>query len=120
MLRYIAAGLLVLGAVIASNTISVQPVAAAKMGRGCSAGTFHDEVRVGGLCCFAGHEHYGASGPGHKSKDAAMAAAAAAWASFVDFEYGGAYADFRKARGKSFSCNKDAGWACSVYATPCH
>jgi hypothetical protein len=83
--------------------------------------TFHDEVWAGGRkFCFSDHYHYGSGGT-ERTKAAAMASAADAWANFVNFEYGGAYDNFRIAESKAFSCSGAGNaWSCSVEARPCH
>ena len=72
-----------------------------------------------GLVCYTDHFHYGSSG-GHSKRRAAEAAAISAWASFVDFEYGSAWASYRRAGSKKMSCSQGSGgWDCSVEARPC-
>lgn len=72
-----------------------------------------------GFVCYSDHYHYGSSG-NQSSKRAAEAAAISAWSSFVDFEYGSAWANFRKAGSKKMTCsNGSGGWDCSVEARPC-
>jgi len=69
--------------------------------------------------CMDGHWHFG-SGNSAKSKRAALKAAVASWAGFVAFEYGTAYASFRRGADKGRKCLKENGtWFCSVQARPC-
>lgn len=71
-----------------------------------------------GYVCYADHFHYG-SGSG-SSKRAAQANAVSSWSSFVDLEYGSAWAIFAKAGSKKISCSPGSGgWDCSVEARPC-
>jgi hypothetical protein len=73
----------------------------------------------GNTLCFADHFHYG-SGSVQPTKAKAEADAIAAWAGFVDFEYGAAYADFRIAASKSVKCHKaEGGIKCMAEARPC-
>ena len=72
----------------------------------------------GGRVCYSEHAHYG-SGSGN-SRQAAERSAAGSWASFTDFEYGSAWANYGKAAGKNMSCSQSGGsWSCSVEARPC-
>lgn len=72
-----------------------------------------------GFVCYTDHFHYGSSG-NQSSKKAAEIAAISAWSSFVDFEYGSAWANFRKAGSKKMTCSQGSGgWDCSVEARPC-
>ena len=82
--------------------------------------TLHDEVRVGKLSCMTDHYHFGSS-KGQTSKKAAEADAVASYSNFVDFEYGGAYASWKAAAGKTVDCSKDGSglWGCTVSARPC-
>lgn len=82
--------------------------------------TLHDEVRVGKLSCMTDHYHFGSS-KGQTSKKAAEADAIASYSSFVDFEYGSAYASWKAAAGKTVDCAKDNSglWGCTVSARPC-
>lgn len=79
----------------------------------------HDMRREGGRLCFSDHFHYGSSA-GKLSQAAAQAAAIGSWASFVDFEYGSAWASYARASSKEVKCsNTTAGWGCDVSARPC-
>ena len=70
-------------------------------------------------CRPNGHLHYGAS-DSMSTKKSARRDAIASWVSFVDLEYGSAWANFKNARYKSISCrNQEAGWSCNVEANPC-
>jgi hypothetical protein len=83
-------------------------------------GVMWSKVRgPGNTLCFADHYHFG-SGTVQPTKAKAQADAAAAWAGFVDFEYGAAYADARIAVSKTFKCGKESGgYKCSLEARPC-
>ena len=72
-----------------------------------------------GYICYVDHFHYGSSGS-KPSRASAESAAANAWASFVDFEYGSAWASYARSGSKKMSCTQGAGgWDCSVEARPC-
>lgn len=71
-----------------------------------------------GYVCYSDHYHYGSGGG--SSRRAAQANAVASWSSFVDLEYGSAWASFAKAGSKKVSCSQVlSGWDCSVEARPC-
>ena len=79
----------------------------------------HDARYERGFICYTDHFHYGSSA-GQASRRAAEIAAAGSWESFVDFEYGSAWARFSKAGSKGFKCEQSGGgWGCSVEARPC-
>lgn len=79
----------------------------------------HDARFERGYVCFIDHFHYGSSGT-KPAKGAAVAAAISSWSSFVDFEYGGAWANFRKAGSRKVSCTAGSGgFDCSAEARPC-
>lgn len=79
----------------------------------------HNMRREGGRLCFADHFHYGSSA-GKPTAAAAQAAAAGSWSSFVDFEYGSAWASYARASAKDMKCSQASiGWACEVSARPC-
>ncbi len=79
----------------------------------------HDMRREGGRLCFADHFHYGSSA-GKPTVASAQAAAASSWSSFVDFEYGSAWASYARASAKDMKCSQSSiGWACDTSARPC-
>jgi hypothetical protein len=79
----------------------------------------HDLRREGNRLCFSDHFHYGSSG-GKNSSAAAQAAAIESWSSFVDFEYGSAWASYARSSSKEMKCSQTtAGWGCDVSARPC-
>ncbi len=82
--------------------------------------TLHDEVRVGKFSCMTDHYHFGSS-KGMTSKKAAEAEAIASWSSFVDFEYGSAYASWKASVGKSVDCANDSSglWGCTISSRVC-
>jgi hypothetical protein len=78
-----------------------------------------DAARRKGRVCQSGHFHYGPSA-GQRSKKVARAKAIASWAEFTAFEYGNAWARFKRAGSRSVRCSEDAtGWGCNVEAVPC-
>ena len=91
-----------------------QPVAAQDSG----LSGLHDKVRVRGKLCMADHYHSGASS-GLSSRTAAEVAAIRSGQDFTAWEYGGAWASFAMAEGKSLSCWGGGGWGCSVEARAC-
>lgn len=69
--------------------------------------------------CMADHFHYGSSS-GQPNKKAAEREAIASWEGFTAFEYGNAWASFKRARSKNVSCSQaDGGWGCNVEGVPC-
>ena len=78
----------------------------------------HSKVRVGGKLCFADHSH-SSSSSGQPSRRAAEAAAIRNWQDFTAWEYGGVWASWRAAAGKSMQCSGGSSWGCSVDARPC-
>lgn len=83
------------------------------------SGLWHDARRERGFICYTDHFHYGSSG-NQSSRRAAEAEAIGSWSSFVDLEYGGAWARFAKAGSKKMTCTQGSGgWDCSVEARPC-
>lgn len=79
----------------------------------------HDLSVEGGRVCFAQHYHYGSSS-GAPSVRLAQAEAVKSWADFVDFEYGSAWSNYRKASSKDMKCSRGAGgYGCDVSARPC-
>lgn len=79
----------------------------------------HDARVERGFVCYSDHFHYGSSG-NQPSRRAAEASAIGSWSSFVDLEYGSAWANFRKAGSKKMSCTQGSGgWDCTVEARPC-
>lgn len=79
----------------------------------------HDARYERGYVCYSDHFHYGSSS-GKATKRQAEQAAVSAWSSFVDFEYGSAWASYRKAGSKKMTCSQGSGgWGCSVEARPC-
>lgn len=79
----------------------------------------HDARIERGFVCYSDHFHYGSSG-NQPTRKAAEAAAISSWASFVDLEYGSAWANFRRAGSKKMTCSQGSGgWDCSVEARPC-
>ena len=78
-----------------------------------------DAARRKGRVCMTDHFHYGASS-GRRSKKIARREAIASWAGFTAFEYGNAWASFRRARSKAVRCAESVeGWGCNVEAVPC-
>lgn len=79
----------------------------------------HAARRERGFVCYSDHYHYGSSSA-QSSKKAAEAAAISSWSSFVDFEYGSAWASYSKSGSKKMTCSQStSGWDCSVEARPC-
>ena len=69
--------------------------------------------------CMTDHFHYGSS-TGRRTKKVAEREAIQSWADFTAFEYGAAWASFRKARSTAVRCSQDpSGWSCSVEGVPC-
>lgn len=69
--------------------------------------------------CKEDHWHHGSSGL-HPRQNSAKAEAIRAWASWTDFEYGGAWANFRYSANSSVKCAKEDGmWRCNVEGRPC-
>ena len=82
-------------------------------------GLWHDARIERGFVCYSEHFHYGSSGT-QPTRAKAEAAAINSWSSFVDFEYGSAWARFARAGSKKMSCSQSGGgWDCSVEARPC-
>lgn len=78
----------------------------------------HTLRKEGGRLCMADHYHSG-MGDG-ATKPAAKAAAARAWADFVDFEYGSDWARFGRAASVSVKYTKaEKGWTATIEARPC-
>ena len=94
--------------------------------RGSSAGAaaaianaLHSARVERGYVCYTDHFHYGSSGT-QPTRAKAERAAIESWSSFVDFEYGSAWANFRRAGSKGMSCSQSGGgWDCSLEARPC-
>ncbi len=79
----------------------------------------HDKVRVGNKICFSDHYHDGSSS-GHKSRDAAEAAAVKTWQNFTAWEYGSAWGNFWIAANRGVKCDQSGGaWSCHVQAKAC-
>ena len=78
----------------------------------------HDKVRTGGKLCFSDHSHSGSSA-GHSSRKSAEREAIRSWQDFTAWEYGGSWASYNMAAGKSMSCSGGGTWSCSVEARPC-
>ncbi len=78
----------------------------------------HAKVRVGSKLCFADHSHSGFSS-GERSRKAAEIVAIRNWQDFTAAEYGGAWASFNMAVGKSMNCSGGGSWGCSLEARPC-
>lgn len=69
--------------------------------------------------CMADHFHYGSSS-GLANKRTARREAIASWQGFTAFEYGNAWASFKRSRSKGIRCREDeTGWGCKVEAVPC-
>lgn len=69
--------------------------------------------------CKNGHFHYGSSS-GERNKKVANAKALRSWAEFTAYEYGSAWANFKRSGSKSVRCSEDvSGWGCKVEAIPC-
>jgi len=82
-------------------------------------GLWHDARIERGFVCYSEHFHYGSSGI-QPTRAKAEAAAISSWSSFVDFEYGSAWARYARAGSKQMSCSQSgSGWDCSVEARPC-
>ena len=78
-----------------------------------------DAARRKGRSCMDDHFHYGSSS-GKRSKKIARTHAIASWSEFTAFEYGNAWAIFRRARSRSVRCSEnETGWGCKVEAVPC-
>lgn len=78
-----------------------------------------DAARRKGRVCMTDHFHYGSSS-GQRSKKIARAKAIASWAEFTAFEYGNAWAIFKRSRSRSVRCSEDAsGWGCQIEGVPC-
>ncbi|MEZ5898717.1 MAG: hypothetical protein R3D51_04400 [Hyphomicrobiaceae bacterium] len=101
--------------------------AATSLGLGANSAANADETglasshtlrKEGGKLCMADHFHSGmGDGP---TKAAARAAAARAWADFVDFEYGSNWTRFSRAASVSVKYTKaEKGWTATVEARPC-
>lgn len=83
------------------------------------ANALHTARYERGFVCYSDHYHYGSSGL-KATRVQAERAAISAWSSFVDFEYGSAWANFGRAGSKKMSCSQGSGgWDCSVEARPC-
>jgi hypothetical protein len=79
----------------------------------------HDARFERGFVCYTDHYHHGSSA-GQGSRKTAEVAAIGSWESFVDFEYGSAWARFSKAGSKGMSCDQSSGgWGCNAEARPC-
>lgn len=79
----------------------------------------HDARVERGYVCYSDHFHYGSSS-GQATRKQAEAAAISSWASFVDLEYGSAWASYKKAGSRKMTCSQGSGgWECSVEARPC-
>ncbi len=79
----------------------------------------HTLKRTRGRLCMIDHYHFG-DGNSAKSKTRALAAARADWASFVNAEYGPAWARYAVARSKGGKCTRANGqYNCSISARPC-
>ncbi len=79
----------------------------------------HDLRMEKGRLCFTDHYHYGSSA-GIGNRKSAEASAISSWASFVDFEYGGTWANFSRASSKDMKCAQStSGWSCDLSARPC-
>ncbi len=103
-----------LGAITVVGIITVFSGAASAQGMA----DLHEKVRVGGKSCFSDHTH-SASSAGHASRKAAELAAIRSWQDFTAWEYGGTWASYAQAAGKSMNCSGGGSWACSVDARPC-
>lgn len=94
--------------------VMVAPAAAYETG----FASMHAQKRVGSKICMIDHWHYG-NGTG-ASKKAAQRDAIASWQSFTDFEYGSAWASFRRAISRKVACSGSSGSvSCQVEARPC-
>lgn len=93
---------------------AVAPVIADETGLAGS----HTLRKEGGRLCMADHFHSG-SGDG-ANKAAARVQAIKSWASFVDFEYGSAWARFGRAASVTTKYTKaEKGWTATIEARPC-
>lgn len=106
--------------VLVFTGLIVTAATSAAMSAGAEEGMsgLHAKVRVGGKLCFADHSHAGNSA-GHNSRKTAEAAAIRNWQDFTAWEYGGVWASWRAAAGKSMSCSGGSSWGCSIDARPC-
>ena len=83
------------------------------------ANALHSARYERGFICYSDHFHYGSSGV-QSTRAKAERAAAGSWSSFVDFEYGPAWANYGRAGSKKMTCSQSGGgWDCSVEARPC-
>lgn len=109
---------LFMGAAIAASLLFAGAAEARKSTQAETIGEAMHSARIErGYVCYTDHYHYG-SGSG-SSKKAAQANAISSWSSFVDLEYGSAWAMFSKAGSKKISCTQGSSWECSVEARPC-
>lgn len=123
-----AAALLLGGAFLLSSPMLFSADASAKRAKkakriGSIAVTglaaMHALRRERGKLCMADHFHYG-NGSSPKSKARALAEAKRAWASFVNVEYGPAWARYSLAGSKGGNCTRSGGdYNCAISARPC-
>ena len=78
----------------------------------------HSAYIKGRTQCFDAHTHVG--GADGRTKRAALKAAIREWQSFTAWEYGSAWASYKRAAGKTVEYIKaEAGWTARVEARPC-
>ena len=78
----------------------------------------HSAYIKGRLQCLETHSHVG--GADGRTKRLALRAAIREWQSFTAWEYGSAWASYRRAAGKSVEYIKaEVGWTARVEARPC-
>ena len=68
--------------------------------------------------CKGNHFHYGSS-TGGKTKRAALKTAILSWREFTAWEYGVAWAYWRRAASRTVECSKTGGWSCYISGIPC-
>lgn len=86
--------------------------------QGAGLDGLHEKRQEGGRICMADHFHDG-SGTG-RTRKAAEADTARAWAEFTGWEYGAAWASFSTAASKTMTCSDNGGsWSCQASARPC-
>ncbi len=96
--------------------VTLAPVAATAQDEGMSS--MHEQRREGGRVCMSDHFHYGNGAGGTKPK--ALAEAISSWQSFTDFEYGRAWASWKRSASKQISYGSSpSGFTADVSSRPC-